>query len=62
MAHLVPRNTAIKLIDKYETNCPFEIAERQSVKVSWLFLNLWGDLWDTTLAIKRYNPFILMII
>lgn len=59
MAHLMPRNTAIKLIDKYGTNCPFEIAERKGIII--IFESL-GDLWDTTRATKGFNLSILMII
>lgn len=40
MAHLMPRNTAIKLIDKYGTNCPFEIAERKGIMI--IFESLGG--------------------
>ncbi len=42
MAHLMPRNTAIKLIDKYGTNCPFEIAERKGIII--IFESLGGSL------------------
>ena len=42
MAHLMPRNTAIKLIDKYGTNCPFEIAERKGIMI--IFESLGGSL------------------
>ncbi|TFJ92839.1 ImmA/IrrE family metallo-endopeptidase [Lentibacillus salicampi] len=33
MAYLIPRNTAIKLIKKYGTNCPFEIARQKGITI-----------------------------